>query len=290
MEEKIKSILLDISADILGSLAISIGIVCFAESADIAPGGVSGISVMLRYLFGLPIGIMTFLINLPLIFVAFRFVGRSFALRSFRTLVINTVMLDFFVEPFVPAYNGDRMICAIFGGVLIGAGLGVVFLRGSSTAGTDIISAMIEKRFPNIQIGKAVMMIDCLIIGASAFVFKNIESVLFAVVLLFCQTKIINGIVYGTERGRNVLIISGKSEEIASKIMAELQRGATYLKAEGAYTGESTNVIMCVVRVWEYHEVKDIVYSVDPSAFLISSVAENIMGEGFSKAKGRMGI
>lgn len=290
MIEKNKKIILDVLADIVGSLAISVGIVCFAESADIAPGGVSGISVMLRYLFGLPIGIVTLAINLPLILLAFKCIGRSFALRSLRTLLVNTFIIDFIVEPYIPSYTGERMLSAIFGGVLIGLGLGVVFLRGSSTAGTDIISAMIEKRYPNIQIGKAIMMIDCLIIGVSAFVFKNIESVLFAAVLLFCQTKIINGIVYGVERGRYVLVISQKHEEIAKKIMAEVQRGATYLKAEGAYTGESTNVIMCVVRVWEYHKVKDIVYTVDPSAFLISSVAENILGEGFSKIKGRIGV
>lgn len=289
MKEKIKKLLLDISVDVVGTFAISVGIVCFAESADIAPGGVSGISVMLRYLFGLPIGIVTLAINLPLILLAFKCIGRSFALRSLRTLLVNTFIIDFIVEPYIPSYTGERMLSAIFGGVLIGLGLGVVFLRGSSTAGTDIISAMIEKRYPNIQIGKAIMMIDCLIIGVSAFVFKNIESVLFAAVLLFCQTKIINGIVYGVERGRNVLVISGKNAEIATKIMAELQRGATFLKAEGAYTGEKTNVIMCVVRVWEYHKVKDIVYSIDPSAFLISSVADNIMGEGFSQTKGRMG-
>ena len=281
MLEKIKKSILDILADLVGTLLVSSGIFCFADSADIAPGGVSGIAIMLRHLFGLPIGLLTLAINLPLLLIALRFVGRGFALRSFRTLLINTFMLDLVVAPYFPVYSGDRILASIFGGVVIGAGLSVVFHRGSSTAGTDIISVMIEKRYPHIGIGKALMLIDSVIIAASAFVFRDIDSVMYAVITIFCQSKIINAIVYGTKKGRSVLIISRESAEIASYIMNELDRGATYLSAEGAYTGKSTKVLMCVVRVWEYRRLKDAINKIDPDAFLVSTETQSIVGKGF---------
>ena len=283
-----KKLFYDICGDILGSVILAVGIYSFAEKVNIAPGGVSGIAIMIKYLTNLPVGLMTLIINIPLLFIAYKFMGKRFALRTVRTVFISTLILDAVVTPFFPQYTGDRMLGSIFCGVCTGAGLGIVFWRGSSTAGTDIISHMIGKKFPHIQIGKALMLIDCVILAASAFVFKNIESALFGVVALFCQTVIIDKIVYGMEKGRNMLIISSKSEQIAERILFEKERGATFISAEGAYTREPSKVLMCVVRVWEYHSIKEIVYEEDPNAFVIASEAEHIMGEGFSSIKNGM--
>lgn len=280
-----KKLFYDICADILGSVVLAVGLYCFAEKVNIAPGGVSGIAIMIKYLTELPVGLMTLVMNVPLLFIAYSFMGRRFALRTVRTVIISTIILDAVVTPLFPQYNGDRMLGSIFCGVCTGAGLGIVFLRGSSTAGTDIISHIIGKRFPHIQIGKALMMIDCVILASSALVFRNIESALYGVVALFCQTMIIDKIVYGVEKGRNMLIISIKSERIAQRILYELQRGATFLDAQGAYSGNPTKVLMCVTRVWEYHRIKEIVYEEDPRAFVIALEAEHIMGEGFSEIK-----
>jgi len=280
-----KNLFYNICADILGSLILAVGIYCFAEKVNIAPGGVSGISIMIKYLTNLPVGLMTLVINIPLLFLAYRFMGRHFAMRTIRTVVISTIILDGFVTPFFPQYTGDRMLGSVFCGVCTGAGLGIVFLRGSSTAGTDIISHMVGKKFPHIQIGKVLMLIDCIILAASAFVFRNIESALYGVVALFFQTIIIDKIVYGVEKGRNMLIISSKTAQIAERILFEKERGATFLDAEGAYSREPTKVLMCVVRVWEYHQIKEIIYEEDPRAFVIALEAEHIMGEGFSSIK-----
>lgn len=281
----IKKIVKDTINDIIGSFSLSVGLYCFAEKVNIAPGGVSGIAIMIKYLTGLPIGLLTLLMNIPLLLIAYKFMGRSFTLRTLRTVVLNTLIIDTIVTPFFPQYSGDRLLGALFGGVCMGAGLGVVFLHGSSTAGTDIIGYLVEKRFPHMQIGKALMLVDCIILASSTLVFQNIESGLYGVVALFVQTLVINQIVYGVEKGRNLFIISQKSKEIADRILRERDRGATFLDAHGAYSGKPTAVLMCVVRVWEYHHIKEIVYEEDPSAFVIATEAEHILGEGFSKIK-----
>ena len=262
---------------------MGVGIYCFAEKVNIAPGGVSGIAIMIKYLTGLPVGMLTLIMNIPLLVVAYKFMGKRFAMRTLRTVIFCTVILDSIVTPYFPQYAGDRMLGSIFGGVCAGAGLGIVFLHGSSTAGTDIISYLLEKKFPHIQIGKALLLVDCVILAISAFVFRNIESALFGVVALFSQTVVINKIVYGSEKGRNLFIISLKNEEIAERILRERSRGATFISAEGAYSQKPIKVLMCVVRVWEYHHIKELVYEVDPKAFVIATEAEQIIGEGFSK-------
>lgn len=282
-----KKFVKDIINDIIGSFALAIGLYCFAEKVNIAPGGVSGIAIMIKYLTGLPIGMLTLLMNIPLLVIAYKFMGREFALRTIRTVVLNTLIIDVIVTPFFPQYEGDRLLGSLFGGVCTGAGLGVVFLHGSSTAGTDIIGYLVEKRFPHIQIGKALMLVDCVILAASTLVFQNIESALYGVVALFSQTMVINQIVYGAEKGRNLFIISQKSEQIARRILRERERGATFLNACGAYSRKPTAVLMCVVRVWEYHHIKEIVYEEDPAAFVIATEAEHIIGEGFSQLKSK---
>ena len=279
-----RKFLKDTFYDIIGALAIAVGIYCFAEKINIAPGGISGIAIMIKYLTGMPVGALSLLMNVPLLIIAYKFMGKEFALRTMRTVCLITIILDALVTPFFPQYSGDRMLGAVFGGICAGAGLGVVFQHGSSTAGTDIIGYLVEKRFPHIQIGKALMLVDGIVLALSMLVFGNIESALFGAVALLAQTTMINRIVYGAEKGRNLFIISQKSREIAQRILRERARGATFLSATGAYSQKPTQVLMCVVRVWEYHHIKEIVYEVDPAAFVITTEVEHIIGEGFSKA------
>lgn len=276
-------ILKEILYDVIGTLAVSVGLFSFAEKVNIAPGGVSGISLMIRHLTGLPIGFLILVLNIPLLIIAYRFMGRQFTLKTMRTVFINTIILDMVVTPYFPQYGGDRLLGSLFAGVIGGGGLSLVFVNGSSTAGTDIIGHIIERRFPHISIGKALMIVDCIILGVSVFVFKNIESALYGIVALFTQTVVINKIVYGAEKGRNLFIISQKSDAIAERILKERDRGATFLTAQGAYSKTPTSVLMCVVRIWEYHHIKEIVYEEDPRAFVIATEAEHIIGEGFSR-------
>lgn len=271
----------DILFDIVGSAALAIGIYCFSEKVNIAPGGVSGVAIMIKYVFNIPVGLLTLIMNIPILFLAFKFIGKRFALRTVRTLIISTVILDVVVTPYFPQYGGERMLGAVFAGVFMGLGLGIVFLRGSTTGGVDIISCLIEKKFPHIPIGKALMLIDCVILGASVFVFGNFESVMFGIVALYCQTQVIDKIVYGGDKGHQVMCISEKNESIACRVINELGRSATFLNAQGAYSKQPASVLMCVIRAREYSKIKEIINSEDPSAFIIVWEASQVMGEGF---------
>jgi uncharacterized membrane-anchored protein YitT (DUF2179 family) len=248
---------------------------------NIAPGGVSGIAIMIKYLTSLPVGLVSLVINIPLLIAAYRFIGKRFAARTVRSVIIFSLLMDAVIMPYFPQYYGDRMVGSIFGGVCMGAGVGMIFLRGSSTGGTDVVSYFVERRFPYIQIGKAIMIIDLIVISISVAVFGNLESALYGVVALFCQSQVIDRIVYGNQKGRKILVISRHSHAIADRIMNVKNRGVTFLHGCGGYTGDELEVIMCVIRIWEYQPVKELIYTIDPNAFVVVSEAERIIGEGF---------
>lgn len=273
----------DLFYDVLGGLLYGIGIVCFFNSSNIAPGGVSGISIMLNFLFGVPIGITGLLINVPIIIAGYLKLGKQMMTKTLKTILITTIIIDSIITPFFPVYSNDRMLAALFGGLLLGTGLSLIFSRGATTGGTDILSHIIRIKYPHFSIGKAMMIIDCIIILISTIVFKNIESALYAVIGLFCSTKILDSLIYGADRGTVVFIISEKNSKISKSIITGLGRGVTLLDAHGAYSGRENNVLMCAVRRHEFSRLRRIVNTIDANAFFIVSSAEEICGEGFTR-------
>ena len=266
-----KERVLDLIFEVGGIFIMSIGIHCFLVPANIAPGGISGVAILIQYLWGLPIGMMTFVINVPIFVLSWRYLGRKYTLQSFGAVLLSTVILDYIVTPWLPMYTGERLIGSLFGGVFMGTGLGLVFLRGFSTGGTDAISFLLQLKFPHLPIGRALMMVDGLVLAISVFVFHNIEAGLFGVVALFAQTKVIDSIVYGSEHGQMFLIVSDKNMEIKDKILVDVDRGATILKAVGAYTMEERAVLLCAARKSQFGQIKRIVREVDPNASLLSA-------------------
>ena len=290
MEQKFqgKERVLDLIFEVGGIFIMSIGIHCFLVPANIAPGGISGVAILIQYLWGLPIGMMTFVINVPIFVLSWRYLGRKYTLQSFGAVLLSTVILDYIVTPWLPMYTGERLIGSLFGGVFMGTGLGLVFLRGFSTGGTDAISFLLQLKFPHLPIGRALMMVDGLVLAISVFVFHNIEAGLFGVVALFAQTKVIDSIVYGSEHGQMFLIVSDKNMEIKDKILVDVDRGATILKAVGAYTMEERAVLLCAARKSQFGQIKPIVREVDPNAFFIVSEVSQILGEGFKPVSNDM--
>jgi uncharacterized membrane-anchored protein YitT (DUF2179 family) len=177
------------------------------------------------------------------------------------------------------------MIGAVFGGVLMGAGLAIIFLRGSTTGGTDIISFLVRKWYPHIPIGRLMMVVDCIIIGISILVFGNMEAGLYGLISLFCCSLVIDSIIYGMDKGSMVTVVSDKNNEIAAQIMTELERGVTLLNGKGAYTGTEREVLICAVRKQQYGRLRGIVYENDPNAFMIVSETSEVLGEGFKEVK-----
>lgn len=281
----VKGFCTDLAYDLVGSVLYAAGIVCFVNPANMAPGGMSGVAILLNYLWGLPIGTMTIVLNIPLLILSYIFLGKSLTWKTVKSLVISSLMVDLVMARYAPIYAGDRMIGGVFGGVLMGAGLAIIFLRGSTTGGTDIISFLVKKWYPHVPIGRMIMVVDCIIIGVSVLVFGNLESALYGLISLYCS-MVIDSIIYGLDKGSMVMVVSEKNDEIAAQIMDELERGVTLLKGQGAYTGTDRDVLMCAVRKQQFARVRAIIYEKDPNAFVIVSETSEVFGEGFKQVSG----
>lgn len=282
----IKGFCTDLAYDLVGSVLYAAGIVCFVNPANMAPGGMSGVAILLNYLWGLPIGTMTIVLNIPLLILSYFFLGKSLTWKTVKSLVISSLMVDLVMAKYAPIYVGDRMIGGVFGGVLMGAGLAIIFLRGSTTGGTDIISFLVKKWYPHVPIVRMIMVVDCIIIGVSVLVFGNLESALYGLISLYCCSTVIDSIIYGLDKGSMVMVVSEKNDEIAAQIMDELERGVTLLKGQGAYTGTDRDVLMCAVRKQQFARVRAIIYEKDPNAFVIVSETSEVLGEGFKQVSG----
>lgn len=274
--------LLDIPIIILGSIIYAAGINCFTAPNEIAPGGVGGIATVISYISGhtVGIGLIFGLINIPLIIAGFLKLGKPMMFKTLLSVAIATVCTDYLAFLF-PAYVGDRIIAAVFGGVLLGTGIGIVYYRDGTTGGTDIINKLIQKVKPHLSLGFIMMMTDAAVVLISIFVYGNLESGLYAIIAIFVSTRIMDMILYGGREGKAVLIFSEKSEEIGQAIINSISRGATFLKGEGVYTHADKNVICCAVHKNEYVKLKRLVMEIDEKAFIITGTADEVLGEGF---------
>lgn len=285
-KQKRKAILrwvVDILLIIAGSLSYSIGLHCFTAPNDIAPGGVGGISTIINEATGISIGLMYALINVPLIIVGLIFLGKKTMIKTVVAVATISFATDFALNYVkMPVYeNCDRLLASIFGGILFGVGLGLIYLREGTSGGTDVINKLINRKLPHFSLGAITLATDAIVVGASAFVYGNIESALYAVVAIFICGKVMDMILYGSFEGKMLLIFSDKYEEIAKYIMETLDRGVTYLNGEGAYSGKQKNVICCAVHKNEYSKLKRAVKEVDPNAFIIITNAGEVLGDGF---------
>lgn len=270
----------DLLYDIMGGLIYAVALVCFVAPAQIAPGGVSGISVIVSHLTGLPLGALNLAMNIPLLILAWRFLGHGFTLRTLKTVGIQVVLIEL-ASALFPVYQGEPILAALFGGVGIGAGLGVVFMRGSTTGGTDIISRLIQRRFRHVSIGKLLFLIDLMVLTASVLVFRNLEVGLYGMIAIFTTSRLLDSFLFGLYTGKLVLVISNWGEEISQAILSRLDRGVTFLKGEGGYSGQDKRILLCAVRAAEHHRVEEIIKEIDPDAFTITLQATEIVGEGF---------
>ena len=175
---KIKTFCVDCLYDAVGSLIYGVGILCFTAPNQVAPGGVSGVATLINFVTGLPIGAMNFAINVPLVIIGFLILGKTFTAKTLKSVVIMSAVLDYVVIYF-PTYTGNALLASLFGGVCMGAGLAVVFMRGSTTGGSDILGKLLQLKAPHIPIGRMMLILDCFVLAAAAIVYRNIEASLF---------------------------------------------------------------------------------------------------------------
>ena len=278
----LREILWDSLLIIIGTIVYAVGLYYFVEPSNTAPGGVSGIALLVNYCTGFPIGTMSALINLPLLILGLIFLGKEFILKTLLSVASFTVIYDYILTPLqVPVYDGERLMACIFGGVVTGIGLGIAIYAAGSTGGTDIISKLLHQKFPHLQLGRLLMFVDLVIVFASIIVYRSTESALYAIIVIYANTQMINLVVYGGDSGRLLYILSDHYREITNAILSTIDRGVTLLDGEGGYTGENKKVVMCALRKTEYHKVKRLVHSIDPHAFIIVAESYEVMGEGF---------
>lgn len=267
---------------ILGCALFAVALAMFIQPNQIAPGGVSGISVTLQYVTGLSIGLWTLLLNIPLLLLAFRFIGRQYGINTLFCVVLSSVFVDL-AGRFLPRYTGDKLLACIVGGAAMGAGLALVLMHGGSTGGTDIAGNLLTRRWPHIPLGRAMMMIDGVIIAFSALVFKSLDTALYSLIAVFLNTTVLDNLLYGTERGKLVYVISDKGEQIAHEVMQRLQRGCTLLNGKGAYSGVDRPVVLVAVRKRQVYPLKRLVNEVDRNAFFMVTDYTEVLGNGFKE-------
>lgn len=276
----VKEFLLDIIICTAGAFVYALGVNCFISPNEISSGGATGLAILANHLWNFPIGTAMFVINIPLFIIALIVFGKSFIVKTLFSTFMTSVMIDLGAY-FMPAYHGDKILASLFGGVILGIGLGIIFMRGSTSGGTDILGKLLKKAFPHLSMGRLIMICDLAVVLLAGVVYKNIESILYATIVFFVSSKTIDFVLYGSSSGKMMMIITPKAQEIAKAITTETSRGVSILPVQGAYTGEEKNMLLTVVRPHEVTKMRKIVKRFDEKPFIIISDASEILGLGF---------
>lgn len=280
---KVSNILKNNGMWIIGCILYSIGVNSFAVPNSIAQSGVTGVAVILNHLFSVPVGTVNLLLNIPLLILMWIFLGKKLVARTLWVTVLLSAALDL-IAMFIPVYTGDKILASLFCGLLQGSGLGLIMITGATSGGTDIVARLVHKFFPHITIGRVVMLADAVIIAAGMLVFGSIETGLYAIIVIFVSTKVIDSMIYGTGNGKMLMVVTDKADEVSKAIISSSRRGVSIIPAVGAYTGESKNVLICVARKHEISGIIKTIKSIDDKTFIIVSEANEILGEGFNHA------
>lgn len=280
-KKKIKNITLDLAADIVGSFLIAIGIYNFATASEFPVTGITGIAQVLYIYFGLPIGTMTTIINIPIILACVKVLGVKFVVKSLKTLLISNFFMDV-VAPLLPIYEGDLMLSSICMGLFAGLGYALIFMRDSSTGGVDFISLTIRALKPHISLGRIIVIVDCALLLVCGFLLGgNVDKIIYGLIATYIVSVVVDKVMYGLDAGKVTLIVTEKGYEVAEKIHELTERGATLLKAVGSHTKTDKQVVMCACSYKQMHMVQRAVKEVDSSAFLVMMEANQVRGEGF---------
>lgn len=268
----------------LGTFLMALGLLMFLEPNTIAPGGVTGLAIVIQKVSGIPMDVTNLAVNIPLFIIGIMVLGKAFGAKT----AYGTATLSLFIRILMIFFGnninatGDLLLASIFGGVILGIGIGIVFKGGATTGGTDLAGAILNKYVPGLSTAKLMMIIDLVIVAAAGIVNRNIETSLYSVISLFVLVKVADFIVEGLNYSKAFYIITDYSEEISKEIFEKLDRGATALKGKGMYTGKDKDVLLCVVNRAQVTKLKDIVYSLDNQAFIMVTTIHEVLGEGFT--------
>ena len=281
MKENAKRISIDVLVDIIGGILLTIATYSFAVPADFPMTGVSGVALIFYQAFGLPVGALTVILNIPIIICCYKTLGKQCYIKSLRSTLITSAVMDI-LGPQLPLYQGDLILAAICTGVLLGIGYAIIFMRGSSTGGFDFIMMAIKYYRPHLSLGKIGFALDAMVILIGAVTIGNgMDSVIYGLVLNYLYSTVLDRLISGTSSGKLTLIISAHPREIVDEIDKLVDRGSTLLKAIGGYTGEEKEVVMCASSSKEMYAIRKRVHEIDERAFVIVVESNEVIGEGF---------
>lgn len=261
-----------------GLLLCALAYRMFLVPNEIAPGGFTGIGQLCNALFGINVGTVSIILNVPLFAVSMRSLGLKFGIKSFVASMLLSLLIDYLP---VPSATDDLLLAAVFGGVVGGAGFGLILRGSATTGGSDMLGTLVHSLFPPLKVGVVVFMIDAAVVLASAFVFSPMLG-MYALISTFIMNFTLEYVLEGFNRAVAFLIVSKESETISRRVLDEMERGVTGLNGQGKYSGENREVLLCVINRFETVQLRRIVTSCDPSAFMIAINAHEVLGEGFS--------
>ena len=264
----------------LGTFILALGINLFLVPQRLSTGGVSGIGIVLRYLFNIPLSVTNLTINAVLFVFGFRLLGKS-AFKTALGIIALTVFLE--ITSYFPIVASDIFTSFIAGSVLVGVGIGLCIRVGASTGGSDFLALMLNKKIPHISVAKIIFFIDSLVVVASGIIFRSFEIMVYSLSALFIVSKISDYILVLGDNAKSVYIFSSRNQDIAKIILNKMERGVTAIKAKGMYENKDKDVLFCAVTPKELPEIVSIVKEFDENAFMIINDVHKILGEGFKK-------
>jgi len=286
IQEKVQHRKLPLRKIVLRAIAITIGAILMATGLEIflvpnhvIDGGITGISIMLAHITGWKLGIFLLILNLPFVYMGYKQMGKTFAISTVYGIIVLSIFTSFF-HP-IPAFTDDILLATVFGGMILGTGVGVVIRNGGALDGTEILALLITKKVP-FSVGQIIMFINIFILGAAGFVFSW-DRAMYSLLAYVIASKAIDTVVAGLEESKSVWIISDEAEEIGNAINARLGRGVTYINGQGAFTGDSKKVIFSIITRLEESKLNTIVQDIDPNAFLAIGDISEVRGGRFKK-------
>lgn len=279
---KRKNWLADYGMILAGAFIMGFAIKNIYDPVGLVTGGVSGIAIILKSQFGIPLWMTNTLLNIPLFLAAVRLKGWEFIKKTLVATVALSVSL--YVIPEMVLISDDLLLVALFGGIISGVGAGMVFIAQATTGGTDMLAALLQMKIRHYSIVQIMQMLDALVVIAGASIF-GIQFALYALIAVFALSKVSDGMIEGLKFSKAAYIISEKNEEIARVIMDQLSRGVTGIRARGMYSNQEKNMLFCVVSQKEIVQVKELVHEIDKHAFVIVTDAREVLGEGFIEQK-----
>lgn len=278
-----KQIFIESIGLIVGCLITSIGINMFFKPNTIAPGGLSGLAVVLNKVTNISVSLLMLLIGVPLVIFAYKILGKKNFIKTMIGTIIFSIFLGVTESLSTIKITHDLLLATIYGSIFVGTGLGIMFRVDVSTGGTDLIALMLSKKFPGIKITKFMMIIDAFVVLSSGIASGNLEIALYSAIALYINVKVIDAIMESFDYSKSFLIISDKSYELKKIITRDLDRGLTVLQGEGGYTERQKKVLFVVVSKNQVIALKKLVHSIDPEAFMMISDVHEVVGKGFKE-------